>query len=476
MKNLMHRTILLGTLTLVLLSCEKQSEDTLQEVSFSINNETNNLNKKNDIVYPECSNEAPAYVIATIDDEDYRLEVLQNLDEGTQTQTVKFKTGKYTLQSFKVFDADHVLIWAAPEKESDYAKLWDIEGLEKTFEVSEFKKIKIPVDVLCFTPSYWKEFGFAWFDFNMIKVKTICFSGDFFTKFCRNFTPYLYSYPGSPYEGQSHEGDSFKAIFKVLIKNENGVVLNNQKNNSNLKRAGIDRPLCIEFPDYLNKEDRYTFEIYLALHDNTWPLVHTSEVFLAEDDISNITGENGIFNFGFGNCPQGIELKMDLPFCPEIEIGTPETIIKTLCFFGDICTPNYSDWGESQSDFVADMRVTILDHSADAHKEKEISIAYSSDFANNQPLCIEYPDYTDKKDEKYWVNIHIKDLNGDWILVEGRKLNPNLSPSAFYGKDTNGEIDTDGIFDFVVYEGENCNYINNEGVNLIKEIEFDSPD
>ena len=378
--------------------------------------------------------------------------------------------GEYTLQNFEVYSEDETLIWLSPTNDSPYARLWEINGVEKKFTVDAFKKLKVNIDVLCWAPGKWEAFGFAWINFNKIVVKTICFSGEFYTRLCKYLPTFYHTIEGSPYVNQEYHGEIFPAIYKVLIKNEEGEVMNALSENSNLDYSDLKNKLCVHYPDYLNKDDKYTVEVYLANPDNTWPLLYKSQPFDA-DDHSEITGSDGVFYFSIGEnlANKRLDRSFDLPICPQMQFESKNIVLRNLYFFGDVCTPNYEEWGHKQYDFVADLKVTISDKSEGANN-KIINTAYSSDLEKAGPVCIKYPDYKNRDDEKYWVDMHIKDPSGAWVLIDGRALNPNEESSLFYGNDIEGNIDTDGIFDFVYYEGENCNYRSNTGVNLLKEM------
>lgn len=161
-------------------SCEKQTND-LQSVSFNIQNVTNSLKKAagpQDDRIPVCKEDIPAYVIAKIDGNEYKLNVLAGLNDGTETQVLKLDADTYTLQDFKVYSAGDDLIWAAPISGSYYANLFGIQGVAVDFTVAAFEKSKFNIDVLCWQTYSYKDFGFNWFDYNEVEIKTMCFFGD----------------------------------------------------------------------------------------------------------------------------------------------------------------------------------------------------------------------------------------------------------------------------------------------------------
>ncbi|MCK5781927.1 MAG: hypothetical protein KAH10_05020 [Flavobacteriales bacterium] len=295
---------------LVFSSCEKHSELVSQDVSFNVKNITDNLKKgsitpDNPTNFPVCSEESPAYVIAQISTSEdgsnpveYTLNVLQNLEDGTQTQVVKLDPGNYYLTSFLVYDENENLIWASPEEGSTYDELWNLDGVTKKFEVTAFEKHKVDIDVVCWDSYTYKEFGFAWFSFDKIKIKALCFFGDV----CMEDHVFWHS-GNSPYASQlSYQGYDFPAIFKVVI-SAGDVIINDEEFNSNLEWFGEGKPLCIEFPDYVGQDDDYKFEIFLMMPDGNYSedAIFTEE-FSAEGDQSDILGDDGIYDFVWGDC------------------------------------------------------------------------------------------------------------------------------------------------------------------------------
>jgi len=246
--------------------------------------------------------------------------VLQNYEDGTETEVLKLDAAdgsvNYQLEMFEVYDANDNLIWLSPAEGSYYDNLWNLTGVTLDFTVEKFTKHKISIDVLCFEPYEYENFGFTWFDFDQIKVKSLCFYGDVCTKFHEYFHE-----DGSPYYGQSnYEGYDFPAIFKIEITDATGNILNDENINSNLDWQGVGEPLCIEYPDYVGQVDNYTFTIYLLMPDGVYEEVHAVD-FTAEqynnidgDTSNNFGGEDGVFDFVVGNCSyNGNDADIELP-------------------------------------------------------------------------------------------------------------------------------------------------------------------
>ena len=242
--------------------------------------------------------------------------MLQNYGDGTETEVLKLDEGAHTITMFEVYDANGTIIWLSPAEGSYYDNLWSVTGVELPFRIDKFQKHKVDIDVLCFEPYNYENFGFSWFDFDQIKVKTLCFFGDVCTKFHVEWHA-----ENSPYNGQSnYEGYDFPSIFEVVITDEDGNVVNDLTQNSNLSWQGVGEPLCIEYPDYVGQVDNYTFTINLMMPDGTYDEVYSQE-FTAEefnntdgDPLTNFGQKDGVFDFVVGNCSyDGNDADMELP-------------------------------------------------------------------------------------------------------------------------------------------------------------------
>ena len=144
--------------------------------------------------------------------------------------------------------------------------------------------------------------------------------------------------------------------------------------------------------------------------------------------------------------------------------------VKNICFFGDICTPDYENWydGQTQMDFPAAYIVTITNNSTG-----EI-VAQEETDGQNGPLCIQYPANPDD-DSSYNVEIAIfVPWQPEPVPVWSGELDPNDPAEDFY---PNQGDDADGIFDFVLFQGNNCNYSHNSGVDYVATLpsETDGP-
>ena len=321
MRNLKRLATSLVALALLLAfsSCEKQATgDALQEVSFNINNVTDALIKKtvgpNDNNIPTCKDLPAAYAIVTLSggdivgSQDYKLNILSGLNNGTETQVIKLAVGDYMVDGFLVYAADDgdpatdELLWAAPEACSYYAELWGISGVTPTtsciqydangdeipslgFTVVAFTKAGIDVDVLCWEEYSYDDFGFNWFKFHEITVKTICFFGDVCTPYYRTW---------------SQTQMDFVAEIQVDIYKDGGLV--GTGNNT----GDLNNPLCVEYPEFGDLENE-TYKVTITLLNAPVSVNPSYDLYLNADtglfngigdlDINEQVDTDGIFDF-----------------------------------------------------------------------------------------------------------------------------------------------------------------------------------
>jgi hypothetical protein len=326
-------------LSLLIFSCNDDDASlivpeqlTKQDVVFNVNNFLLNDvsskglfsakgNVEGEESLPDCSDKDPSYVEVTILGPDavsttYKLNLV-TLNNKTETEVLKLTSGAYTITDFVVTDADGTVLWASPKEGSYYEQLWGLTGVDLPFTVPEFDKLKVSIDVLCYRPYDYEKFGFVWFKYAVTEIHTVCFYGDICTKF---FEDWHQGTDGNPYLGQHFDGYDFPAIFSVVVKNAQGVVVNDPDKNSNASYQGKGSPLCIEYPDQVDvKGEIFTFEIYLTMPDGSDKLIYTgsfndSAMSTNSGTANGFGGTDGIFDFVVGNCSyDGNDANIELP-------------------------------------------------------------------------------------------------------------------------------------------------------------------
>jgi len=272
------------------------------ETGLSFTIQQTDMNFKDTDPGPECNDELSMdYVVFTLGGVDYTSEIY--MVNGEQlTQVVKLPTGVYALTNFLVYSengtpgdmTDDVIIKAAPMPGSEYHDLM-MYPLDVEVTVDAFYKKQYPVDVLCFEPLYYDEFGFTWFQFNDVRIEYQCVFGDICVD---DFELYAESL----YENQVN-GIQFDipAIFEVKV--FKGDDIDPLRVFSNAEWYGEGRCLEVYWPNRLDEEGEvFNFELWVLL-----PTVDGFEYVLMDtwsfvDGEGATTGEDGVVDFVIGDC------------------------------------------------------------------------------------------------------------------------------------------------------------------------------
>jgi hypothetical protein len=199
----------------------------------------------------------------------------------------------YVLTEFYLYDANDVIIKAAPLPGSDFQEFVE-NALPLEFEVCAFEKIELYIDVLCFIPDVYDLFGFFWFEITEITVREMCYFGDI----CVDWFDYNiegdkllwweeYATGYDPIEAD------MPAIFELSLKkwidlNNDGVIDHPDElfvidTWNNLEFQGTGMPLCMRYADY----------------------DHETDVFFVTLFIWAPYGPDGVFSFGPPDDPHG---------------------------------------------------------------------------------------------------------------------------------------------------------------------------
>lgn len=179
--------------------------------------------KGSDADVPVCSDLPMDYVKFTFGDVEYTSNVF--VANGILvTQVVRIELGQnvpsqtLNLTNFVIYNdvlpmgpgSEDIIVRAAPAPNSLYWNLME-HPLNISVDVDAFVKKQITVDVLCFEDLFYDNFGFTWFNPNLVKIERQCWFGDI----C---TGKLDQYEGSLYEDQS-EGlqMDMPAIMKIDV-------------------------------------------------------------------------------------------------------------------------------------------------------------------------------------------------------------------------------------------------------------------
>ena len=172
-------------LMFIIVGCEKdkQMEVVYQDVVFGVDHVApltlkDNGDELEDWYCQEDLTPVKAHIV--IDGEDYWPEVFF-VGDKLYTQSIKLAvddgTTDYTVTRFVLLGEDDMILMATPAAGSPFA---DYVGqtVDFTFTVNAFEKAEVFVEVLCFVPAQYSDFGFTWFNINQIIVNELWFFGD----------------------------------------------------------------------------------------------------------------------------------------------------------------------------------------------------------------------------------------------------------------------------------------------------------
>ncbi|MBN2236947.1 MAG: hypothetical protein JW729_05275, partial [Bacteroidales bacterium] len=188
MKKLFYLFLMVG---LVIVSCNKQAVTPTEfEISFSADIAQTGFKAS------VCDNAVADYAVIKITGLDDQTIDVFYLDGKIYTNTIKISlpagTTTFTVTDFAIFDENDVQLYATPYVTADYAQ-FVTHGLPATFTVAPFTKTEVNLDVLCFEGATITNFGFAWFTFNTVTVRELCFFGDFCTDDYLDYEGTLYA-------------------------------------------------------------------------------------------------------------------------------------------------------------------------------------------------------------------------------------------------------------------------------------------
>ena len=170
---------LLGLSLIVFFSCQNDKDEPLDNkgsVSFNVSALTvptdDNPGGRTAVEPGTCDMKFASYVVVEVDGNPHRLDI-EEWSGDFKTDLLELDPGVHVLSQFVVFDADGNAIFATPSIESEFEKFVQIP-LPVEFEVLPYEKIENYIEVLCiedFTPP---EFGFKFWDFEIMQVKYLC--------------------------------------------------------------------------------------------------------------------------------------------------------------------------------------------------------------------------------------------------------------------------------------------------------------
>jgi len=268
------------------------------------------------------------------------------------TETFKLPVGTHSIERFDLIEniPSPTLVYTVPFNGSTYAGLVS-NSLPFDLVVDEFIKKELSIQVLCFNPDNYEDYGFSWFALNTTTVNDgFCFFGDICLPGEENIP---YSAWSSPYYGQLEPGDislpyDIPAIFEIRVYPDGNP--NSVMSYSNADWLGTGAPLCVHYPLDLTAGTKVYFELWVNVIQpteilsfdyelyHTWYATDNITLYNSEDnavaiDVSDVD-YRGFLDFVIGSCVSNADLTLP----PHDNPPDPPTYEEIwYCFLGDVC-------------------------------------------------------------------------------------------------------------------------------------------
>lgn len=299
---------LLVLIAIAVVSCQKDEAtegSVKQDVAFGIT-QVNPNNLKNDPPWDFSCDENLIASIAEIEiaGETYYPQIFW-LNGELYTQAIKLFPGTHTITKFVLWTEHPVngtnpqIVMATPNDGADFAQ-YVANPVSFDIQVSEFDKVEVLVDVICFIPEEVDGFGFFWFAIDEIIVREQCFFGDLCIKAKAD-------YEGSFYDDIFNMDDypfDLPAIFKVKLERNDGW----EQEFMNIDIVGgiaenFQAPLCIQYPDRVGVTDVFTATLYVYVaQGDAWEFVEFKTWSFNDYYIDELTQPGEVIDFVIGYC------------------------------------------------------------------------------------------------------------------------------------------------------------------------------
>ena len=260
------------------------------------------------------------------------------VDGVLHSQSIKFMANadetpkQLKVTSFHIENEDLIPIMATPLIGAPYSE-FVTKPISFNFSVEPFEKSAVYVEVLCFVPEDYENFGFNWFEIGQFIIREYNFFGNFCLKDAAmyqgenndEYPTHVYkNIPGFPESGYVDA----PAIFKIEVFDKDAP--EGEVPNQEFYYDGIGPdPLKIEAKMIPGEE--YRFELSLLVADGAGGLYYahiytfyaeatynnaTEPVFAPltnEDGTNEYAYDHGVFHFVVGGCIYGGNLDLQLP-------------------------------------------------------------------------------------------------------------------------------------------------------------------
>ena len=281
------------------------------DVSFNVSNVTNGassvISNKAMVKVQEipqdvnCQDKKANYVKYKIDNGDFQKIPVFYVSGCIWTNSIKLSPGVHKLSEFLVYsdnntpndESDDILLSAAPHTGSEYSGFVSTP-LDQNFTVTVDKKNEIKMEVVCFEPKTFTNFGFTYFKLSEIVVHQLWFFADFCIKNKADYSGSQYAQQ-TGWSGNSGPFIDVPAILKVEVWKD-GILKNTFTNSAQGEK------LAVNYADYLSQTDNYELKLYILVRQGTaFNYVYFKSWNFT--DVSNILdGGDGVIDGVLGNC------------------------------------------------------------------------------------------------------------------------------------------------------------------------------
>ncbi len=224
------------------------------------------------------------------------------LDNKLYTQSIKLAPGDYIIKEFALMSEDNQVVKATPMLGADFDEYVSnpIDDLVD-FHITAFEKAQYAIDVLCYIPAEWDNFGFEWFEVTEITLREQCFFGDICID---DFN----AYAGSLYDNPLVNDEV--AIYKILVFRDRidnpspvGMFYNTYYENDVLMYRS---PLCVQYADYDLDVNNFEFELWILTNFgyekfHVWTFTDAERI--PSNNFDYVPGyDDGVVDFVFGDC------------------------------------------------------------------------------------------------------------------------------------------------------------------------------
>jgi hypothetical protein len=302
----MKRKIMLLLLStfIFFIGCKKDKEEVLLDLSFRVNEVSSIQTKSGSIIKSDtiiCSGLRLDYVKLKINNGNFQNIPIFNVGGIYYTSSIKLPVGNHMLNEFIVYNnnntpndqTDDIVVSATPHVGSLFGG-YVTTPLDVNIQISEDKKNEVKIDVVCFDPTTYQNFGFVYFQLNQLIIRQLWFYGDFCIRNKNEYNNSLYSQQTN-WNNSSGLYIDVPAIIKVEVF-RNGILQNTFTNSTQGEK------LSVNYGDYINTNESFLLKLYVYVKEGTQFNYKLFKEFTFNNVSNILQGSDGIVDFVLGGC------------------------------------------------------------------------------------------------------------------------------------------------------------------------------